>query len=188
NKATPDSLVYVIYTSGSTGMPKGVAVEHQQLCNYLHGVLQRLTLPKPASFATVSTLAADLGNTMVFGSLCSDGCLHVLSQERVADPSAMADYFTRYAIDCLKIVPSPLAALQTSPYPQYLCPRRLLILGGEASHSDWVESLQKLASDCAILNHYGPTETTVGVLTYRLEAHPHLPRTSTLPLGRPLDR
>ena len=75
-----------MYTSGSTGIPKGVAVEHQQLCNYLHGVLKRLALPNSASFATVSTLAADLGNTMVFVSLCTGGCLHVLSQERVADP------------------------------------------------------------------------------------------------------
>ena len=186
NKVTPDNLVYVMYTSGSTGVPKGVAVEHRQLCNYLHGVLERLALPNPASFATVSTLAADLGNTMVFVPLCTGGCLHVLSQERVADPFAMADYFSRHAIDCLKIVPSHLAALHTSPHPEYIFPRRLLILGGEASRSDWVESLQRLAPGCAILNHYGPTEATVGVLTYRVEENQRSLVTSTLPLGRPL--
>jgi amino acid adenylation domain-containing protein len=186
NKATPDNLVYVIYTSGSTGIPKGVAVEHQQLGNYLHGILKRLALPTSASFATVSTLAADLGNTMVFASLCTGGYLHVISQERVADPYAIADYLKRHAIDCLKIVPSHLAALLTSPHPEQVLPRRLLILGGEASRVDWVESLQKLAPDCSILNHYGPTEATVGVLTYRVEENIHAPITSTLPLGRPL--
>jgi amino acid adenylation domain-containing protein len=186
NKVTPDNLVYVMYTSGSTGIPKGVAVEHQQLCNYLHGVLQRLALPNSASFATVSTLAADLGNTMVFGALCTGGCLHVLSQERVADSYSIADYFTRHAIDCLKIVPSHLAALHAATHPEDILPRRLLILGGEASRSDWVESLQRLAPDCALLNHYGPTEATVGVLTYRVEENKRAPITSTLPLGRPL--
>jgi amino acid adenylation domain-containing protein len=186
NKVTPDNLLYVLYTSGSTGIPKGVAVEHQQLCNYVHGVLKRLALPNSASFATVSTLAADLGNTMIFATLCTGGCLHVLSQERVADPSTMADYLKCHAIDCLKIVPSHLAALQTSPDSESILPRQLLILGGEASRSDWVESLQRLAPGCAILNHYGPTETTVGVLTYRVEEHKHAPITSTLPLGRPL--
>jgi amino acid adenylation domain-containing protein len=186
NKATANNLVHVIYTSGSTGIPNGVAVEHQQLCNYLHGVAKRLELPNSASFATVSTLAADLGNTMVFVSLCTGGCLHILSQERVADPDAMADYLQCHAIDCLKIVPSHLEALQTSPHPEQVMPRRLLILGGEASRGDWVESLRKLAPNCAILNHYGPTEATVGVLTYRVEKDTALPITATLPLGCPL--
>jgi len=186
NKATPNNLIYVIYTSGSTGVPKGVAIEHRQLCNYVYSVQERLALPNPCSFATVSTLAADLGNTMVFASLCTGGCLHILSQARVADPRAMADYFAHYAIDCLKIVPSHFAALHTSSHPEHMFPRRLLILGGEASRSEWVKSLQRLAPGCAILNHYGPTEATVGVLTYRVEENQRFPRTSTPPLGRPL--
>jgi amino acid adenylation domain-containing protein len=186
NKVTPNNVVYVLYTSGSTGTPKGVAVEHYQLCNYLHGISQRLALSNPASFATVSTLAADLANTMVFGALCTGGCLHVLSQECVADPDIMADYFRHHSIDCLKIVPSHLAALQTSLPPEQVLPNRLLILGGESSRLDWVESLQRLAPGCAILNHYGPTEATVGALTYHMEENKRAPVTSTLPLGRPL--
>jgi amino acid adenylation domain-containing protein len=186
NKVTPDNLVYVIYTSGSMGIPKGVAVEHHQLCNYLHGVARRLELPSSASFATVSTLAADLGNTMVFVSLCTGGCLHILSRERIADPDAMADYLQCHTVDCLKIVPSHLEALHTLPHPEQVLPRRLLILGGEASRADWVEGLKRLDPGCAILNHYGPTEATVGVLTYRVEENICAATTSPLPLGRPL--
>jgi len=186
NKTTPGNLAYVIYTSGSTGVPKGVSVEHRQLCTYLHGILKRLPLPNNASFASVSTLAADLGLTMIFGALCTGGCLHILAQERVTDPDAMAEYFRCHAIDCLKIVPSHLEALHTSTRPKDIFPRRLLILGGEASRSGWVKRLQRLASNCVILNHYGPTEATVGVLTYRVDDSVYAPETSTLPLGCPL--
>jgi hypothetical protein len=98
----------------------------------------------------------------------------------------MAEYLTRHTIDCLKIVPSHLASLHTSPHAEDILPRRLLILGGEASRSDWVETLQRLAPACAILNHYGPTEATVGVLTYRVAENRCAPVTPTLPLGRPL--
>ena len=180
---TPTHLAYVIYTSGSTGRPKGVAVEHRQVVNYVAGVSRRLDLPPGASYATVSTIAADLGNTSIYAALCAGGCLHVLGQERIADPAAMAEYMRREAVDCLKIVPSHLRALLSGPDPAGVLPRRRLVLGGEASSRELIAQLRDLAPGCAILNHYGPTETTVGVLTYPAEA---APRGATLPIGRPL--
>src|SRR5262249_58241310 len=42
--ADPKSLAYIIYTSGSTGHPKGVAVEHQQVCNQLFWAGEALSL------------------------------------------------------------------------------------------------------------------------------------------------
>jgi len=186
NQATPENLVYVIYTSGSTGKPKGVAVEHQQLVNYLKGILDKLDLPAGASFATVSTFAADLGNTAIFPALCTGGCLHVISQERASDPDALAEYFLCHTIDCLKITPSHMAALMASSHPEQILPRQRLVLGGDASSWDLVEKIQALATDCLILNHYGPTEATVGTITYRVEKDQRDYRSWTLPLGRPL--
>jgi amino acid adenylation domain-containing protein len=184
--AAVGNLVYVIYTSGSTGEPKGVAVEHRQLMNYMHGILKRLELPAASSYATVSTVAADLGNTAIYPSLCTGGVLHVISQARASDPEALADYFLRHPIDCLKIVPSHLAALLSSPHPEQLMPRRRLVVGGEASRWDWVEKLHSLKPDCPILNHYGPTEATVGVMTHPAEPDGAARYSVTVPLGRPL--
>ena len=182
----PEHAAYVIYTSGSTGRPKGVCVEHRNIVNYVLGVTERLKLPPGLRYATVSTIAADLGNTVVFPALVTGGCLHVLSQERTENQAMLAEYFLREGIDVLKIVPSHLAALQTGKNPEQVMPRRRLILGGEASRLDWIERLRAMAPDCEIFNHYGPTETTVGVLTYAVG--PQLPRTltGTLPLGKPL--
>jgi amino acid adenylation domain-containing protein/FkbM family methyltransferase len=186
SEATADNLAYLIYTSGSTGQPKGVAIEHRQILNYLYAILERLDISPGSNLALVSSIATDLGNTVIFPSLVTGACLHVISQERASDPDALADYFSRHPIDYLKIVPSHLGALLASSRPERVMPRRMLVLGGEVSRSDWVESLRKLAPECAILNHYGPTETTVGVLTYRVEDDQPLFLSSTLPLGRPL--
>jgi len=181
--AMPENLVYVIYTSGSTGNPKGVGVEHRQLVNYLHGILARLDVPPGASFATVSTLAADLGNTAIFSALCTGGCLHVISQERATSPEALVEYCESHRIDCLKIVPSHLNALLTASQPEKILPRKYLILGGEALSWQLVEKIREYAPSCQILNHYGPTETTVGVLTYPV--HERIRDTSeTVPIGR----
>ena len=182
----PENLLYVIYTSGTTGQPKGVAIEHQSMANYLNAIIQKFNLNDCHNFALVSSITTDLGNTIIFPALCTGGCLHIMSQERASEPDALADYIQREQIDCLKIVPSHLIALQSSSRPERLLPRQVLILGGEASSSDWVCRLQSQAPQCVIFNHYGPTEATVGVLTYRLESESSTENNSTFPLGRPI--
>ncbi len=183
SSTTVENLVYVIYTSGSTGTPKGVSISHRQLLNYVESIVEKLDLTPGCSFATVSTLAADLGNTMIFPSLLTGGCLHVISLERVTNPLAWADYCTHHGIDCLKIVPSHLNALLSAAQPEKILPLKRLILGGEACSWQLVAKIQDLAPKCQIFNHYGPTETTVGVLTYQVESAVDC---QTVPLGRPL--
>ena len=186
-KAVSDqNLAYVIFTSGSTGRPKGVAVEHRQLINYLEAIWERLDLPAGSSFATASTIAADLGNTAIFPSLCKGGTLHLIAEERATDPDALAEYFSRNQIDCLKIVPAHMAALLSASNPAGVLPRHRLVFGGEACPWSLVEEIQRLSPDCMVLNHYGPTEATVGATTNRLGGEDAASLSDTVPLGRPL--
>ena len=187
--AGPSNLTYLIYTSGSTGRPKGVAIEHRQLLNYVRSVSHSLSLPEGGKFATVSTLAADLGHTMLFPALCGGGTLHLITEDRLINPDALAGYFERHQIDCLKIVPSHLEALLTARHPEQVLPRRRLILGGEVAQPALLARLGELEPACEVFNHYGPTEATVGVLTF------HVPKTrlqapaaeaAALPLGHPI--
>lgn len=177
------NLVYILFTSGSTGTPKGVAVEQRQLLNYVQGIIAALDLPLGASFAFISSVAADLGNTAIFPCLCTGGCLHVIAPERATDPRAFAEYCDRHPIDCLKIVPSHLQALLMGDRPAALLPQKQLILGGDAAPWELIERIQRYSPDCQIFNHYGPTEATVGTLTYRVAAQSD---TDSVPLGRPL--
>jgi amino acid adenylation domain-containing protein/non-ribosomal peptide synthase protein (TIGR01720 family) len=184
-ESQPHELAYILYTSGSTGQPKGVAVEHQQLWNYTHAILERLEA-SGFSFAMLQPLTVDSCLTSVFPPICTGGTLHVISEERAADANALSDYFRRHSIDCLKVAPSHLAALHSSLRPQQIMPRRRLIIGGEASRWDWVSRLPELNSEATVFNHYGPTEATVGVLTYRVQLGRDERSHSTTPLGRPL--
>jgi len=183
--AGEQNLAYIIFTSGSTGKPKGVAVEHRQLRNYVAALWEKLELADASSFATVSTIAADLGNTVLFPPLLKGGTLHLISEERSTNPDALANYCRRYPIDCLKIVPSHLSALLSAAQPADLLPRLRLVLGGEACSWNLVEQVSTLAPECAILNHYGPTETTVGATTQRVDLRER-GLTEVVPLGRPL--
>jgi len=181
-----DFNAYVIYTSGSTGTPKGVAVRHRNLANYTQFILDRLRLEEPLRFAMVSTISADLGNTCVFPSLFSGGCLHILGHDVALEPQRFADYLSQHAIDVLKIAPSHLQALLSDNNHEAMLPRKYLILGGEALSRQLLDSLLATRPACKILNHYGPTETTVGSLTFDASEQQLSEVARTVPIGRPI--
>nr|ALT22105.1 nonribosomal peptide synthetase [Anabaena sp. XPORK13A] len=183
----PDNLAYVIYTSGSTGQPKGVTITHKSIVNYVSSIIERLHIEPGSNFALVSTISADLGNTVIFPALCTGGQLHVMSWDKAADNKAFSQYIAENAIDYLKVVFSHLIALQNPAQPKQVLPRKGLILGGEATPLDWLEKMLACEPDCTIYNHYGPTEATVGVLTYQVNPKQPLPTSATLPLGSPIN-
>ncbi len=173
-------LAYVIFTSGSSGTPKGVAVEHGSLATYAASIVADLAIAPHARHAMVSTIAADLGHTVLFGSLATGGVLHLVSNEVATEPRRFCDYLSTHQIDYLKIVPSHWQALVDANQP--VMPRQALIFGGESSPSEWALALAR-RSACRVFNHYGPTETTVGVITHAID--PGRPLASaTVPLDR----
>jgi len=181
----PDAAAYVIYTSGSTGQPKGVVVSHGALADYVAGMLARFQLAPGESMAMVSTVAADLGHTVLFGALCSGRLLHLISAERAFDPDGFAAYMAAHQVGVLKIVPSHLQGLLQAARPADVLPRHALILGGETLPWSLLDRLRQLRPDCRVFNHYGPTETTVGVLTQDA-ALAERDASASVPVGLPL--
>ncbi|TDF41774.1 amino acid adenylation domain-containing protein [Alteromonadaceae bacterium M269] len=179
---------YVIYTSGTTGVPKGVVIEHRQLLNYSLGMAETLGVQgddsNKLSFAHISTIAADLGNTSLYGALCFGGCLHLIDSECAFDPDAMSAYGQMHELDVLKIVPSHLQGLLSAQDAKSVLPRKLLILGGESCSIELIKQIKALSPELRIVNHYGPSETTVGVLTHEISDFDI--ESQLIPLGRPL--
>jgi amino acid adenylation domain-containing protein len=187
---TPEDLAYVIYTSGSTGTPKGVAVRHRNLVNYTAYITSWFEVeksPEPLHFATVSTLGADLGNTCIYPSLVSGGCLHIIGHDVAADSQRLCEYTAKYPVDVLKIVPSHLMALLNSGGGREVLPRKFLITGGEALTFPLLTKIHDAGGMCQVLNHYGPTETTIGSLTLRVKDFDwQHSLAQTIPIGKPI--
>ncbi|KVN27831.1 non-ribosomal peptide synthetase [Burkholderia stagnalis] len=179
---------YLIYTSGSTGTPKGVVVSHRALADYVQGMLDELAFAPDASFAMVSTVAADLGHTTLFGALCAGRTLHLLPASCAFDPDAFADEMRRRDVGVLKIVPSHLQALLEARVPADVLPSHALVTGGETLTWALVARLAALKPACRVINHYGPTEATVGALACDTASMAADARDAAagVPLGRPL--
>jgi len=159
---------YVIYTSGSTGLPKGVAIGHSELANYVFGASQSIRLAEVRCWAMIGNLAADLGYTGIFGALANGGCLVIAEDKDLQDSLSFSRFIATNNIDGIKIVPSQLDALLDNSIDMAL-PKKL-VLGGEPSDMRLVRRIRSIAPDNEIYNHYGPTETTIGVMIGLVEA------------------
>ncbi|GAA0736018.1 non-ribosomal peptide synthetase [Dactylosporangium roseum] len=180
--ADPASLAYVMATSGSTGRPRLVAVEHAQLAAYCRAVTSELGLDGRSVLASPASVAADLGYTAVLAGLWAGGTVVEVPTAARLDGKAFARVVAGHGVSMLKITPSHLRALLTTPHGRDCLPSRLLVLGGEALPPDLVSQVRQLAPGLTIVNHYGPTETTVGVVAGRVvETTP-----DDVALGRPL--
>jgi amino acid adenylation domain-containing protein len=180
----PQDLAYVIYTSGSTGEPRGVMVSQRSVSSYTRALCTLLGAQPGWHYATVSTLAADLGNTSIFCALASGGCVQMPDYATITSGETLAAWVARYPLDVLKIVPSHLSALLSGEQQARLLPRRALLLGGETLPLSLLERIRATGSSCRLFNHYGPTETTIGVLVHEVSAQDALP--ASVPVGRPL--
>jgi amino acid adenylation domain-containing protein len=179
--AASGNLAYVIYTSGSTGNPKGVMIEHRSVVDYVFGLNEKVQADQCKSFALVSTIATDLGNTVIYSSLLTGGALHLFSKGSVSDIEYLHKYFREHRIDCLKIVPSHWKSL--SDGDDLLLPEKLLVFGGEALQTALIERISLTGTLCKVVNHYGPTETTIGKLLHRVDMNRRYNK--TIPVGKP---
>jgi len=186
-RAMPDHCAYVIYTSGSTGQSKGVAISHRSLVNYTQAIAGQIQAEASLQYALMSTPAADLGNTVLFASLISGGCLHILDHDTTTDGRLLAGYIDHNPIDVMKIVPSHFAALLDSAEGKNIAPRRTLIFGGDVLQNALIARVVSLRPECSVFNHYGPTEATIGALIYPVAMKTHGNTSdASAPIGRPI--
>jgi amino acid adenylation domain-containing protein len=182
--AAESDVAYVMFTSGTSGEPRGVVIGQAQLAHYATASRSELDLRDRASFAAVSTMAADLAYTAVFLPLTTGGCVRLVGADRAADPRLLAAEFTDRPVEALKITPSRLAALIAEPAAGWL-PTEVLVLGGEPLPPGLAERVAELNPELRVYNEYGPTETTIGASCAMVRL-PADPRCASIPVGTTL--
>ncbi|KNB50459.1 Pls/PosA family non-ribosomal peptide synthetase [Streptomyces caatingaensis] len=169
----PSSVSYVVYTSGTTGRPKGVAVSHAGIVNFLRvaGPLYGVTaedrvyqgLSIAFDFAVEEIWPAWTGGaTLVAGPADGRRAGHELTA-----------FLVEQRVTVLCCVPTLLATLDAD-VPLL----RTLLVSGEACPPDLVRRWSRPGR--RILNAYGPTEATVTATCAELD--PHRPVTIGTPL------
>ena len=177
-----DALAYVIYTSGSTGAPKGVAVEHGALANYVFWAREHYLDGKRLDFPLFTSVSFDLTVTSIFVPLISGGRV-VIYPDGGADPDlSVLRVMDEDVVDIIKVTPAHLALARQHHYAGARL--RKIIVGGDDLKRDLAQAVtDQFGGSVEIFNEYGPTEATVGCMVHRFDAERDL--TASVPIGRP---
>ncbi|GAA5142128.1 non-ribosomal peptide synthetase [Pseudonocardia adelaidensis] len=152
--APVDDLAYLIYTSGTTGRPKGVAISHASICNFVRVAAEVYGIRSDDRVYQGMTIAFDFSVEEIWVPWTSGATL----VPRPAGPSLvgpdMHDFLTERHISAMCVVPTLLATLEED-----LPELRFLLVSGEACPQDLIRRWHRPGR--RFLNVYGPTEATV---------------------------
>nr|MBW4505573.1 AMP-binding protein [Scytonematopsis contorta HA4267-MV1] len=159
NQVELKNLAYVIYTSGSTGQPKGVAITHQGLINYLNWCTQEYAIAEGSGTLVNSSISFDATITSLFSPLLvGQKVVLILEKEEIEALSNILSYQNNFSL--IKITPTHLDILsQLLSNKEIEGKTKALIIGGEALLGKTLQFWWNYAPHTKIINEYGPTET-----------------------------
>ena len=148
----PSNTAYAVFTSGSTGAPKGIMVEHRNLCTAAFALASPMRIKSSSRVLQFAAYTFDLSYGDIFVTLSQGGCICVPSEhERIND---LAGAIVRMNVNTACLIPSVARIFQPEDVPCL----EVLLLGGEALVQ---ENLELWAVKVALVTLYGPSECTV---------------------------
>jgi len=169
-------LAYVLYTSGSTGAPKGVAVGHKSVVNFLQTMREKPGLTSDDRLVAVTTLGFDISVLELLLPLLVGARVILADATEQTDGRELAKLLSSSRASVCQATPSTWRMLLDSGWD---APEGFKVLcGGEALSRNLADRL--LANGAEVWNMYGPTETTVWSTCARITAD------APIHIGRPI--
>ncbi|GAA3077678.1 hypothetical protein GCM10020000_74130 [Streptomyces olivoverticillatus] len=160
----PESLCYVVYTSGTTGWPKGVAVSHANIVNFLRVAAPIYQVTDADHVYQGLSIAFDFAVEEIWPTWMAGATLVAGPREGRRVGRELTAFLIEHGITVLCCVPTLLMTLE-SDLPRL----RSLLVSGEACPADLVRRWSRPGR--RILNAYGPTEATVTATCGELTPH-----------------
>ncbi len=179
-------LQYVLFTSGSTGVPKGLAVRHRSVVDYVEGFTARVNVEEGDVHGNQSPFYVTMSLKDVFMTMAVGATICLVPQRLFATPKRMLQYLDEHAVTTLMWVPTAYRMVSQFDALGSLKPRSLkkFLFSGEATPIAVYRYWREHYPDATFTQQYGSTETTGACCSYTLPKDREFE--GSLPIGRPL--
>ncbi|MCK5056814.1 MAG: amino acid adenylation domain-containing protein [Candidatus Aminicenantes bacterium] len=181
NLNNPTDGAYVIYTSGTTGNPKGVAVIHRGILNYVNWRVRNYNYSEQDVTLQLLSYSFDGYVSNLYSSLVSGGRLILIVKEKLLDYEHIARIIESRNVTNISLVPRMYELLLENSESRHLKNLRFIVLGGERAKDYLLEKSNEKNPGIKFINEYGPTESTVMAV-----ANMAMGKNNTGVIGRPI--
>ena len=184
NEHLDNDLLYVLFTSGSTGLPKGVAITHRSVIDFIDWTSSTLPVDETCVFGNQAPLYFDNSVLDIYTSIRIGAKVNFIPASLFSFPGKLVKYMQEKEINTVFWVPSALAKVATSGILDENVPQlKNIFFCGEVMHCSVLNEWKSKLPEACYVNMYGPTEITDVCAYYIIDRE--FSDTDSLPIGYP---
>ena len=154
--------LYVNFTSGSTGVPKGIAVCHRSVIDFISCFTDIFGITESDIIANQAPFDFDVSVKDIYSAISVGATLVIVPREYFSAPVKLIDYLCEHKITTMIWAVSALCLISTFHGRDYKTPETVnkMLFSGEVMPYKHLKEWQKHLPDTTYVNLYGPTEIT----------------------------
>ncbi len=163
-------LMYVLFTSGSTGIPKGVAVSHRSVIDYVEAYVSELELGPEDILGNQSPFYFDISLKDIYMAQKVGAALCIIPTRFFMTPKKLLEFLDENKVTSIAWVPTAYRMVAQFKGLQKVRPSELkrFVFSGETMPAGVYNYWKKEYPDGIFFQQYGPTEITGACTNYRV--------------------
>lgn len=176
--------LYVIFTSGSTGEPKGIAVSHRSVIDFIEEFTDQFDMDENEVFASQAPFDFDVSVKDIYSTIKCGATMQIVPKAKFSFPTMLIDYLCERKVTTVVWAVSALCIISGFRSFSYKIPTTIkkVLFSGEAMPIKQLNYWKKYLPDVKYVNLYGPTEITCNCTFYEIPQGPF--EGEALPIGR----
>ncbi|WP_022760722.1 amino acid adenylation domain-containing protein [Butyrivibrio sp. AD3002] len=180
-------IMYILFTSGSTGIPKGVAIMHRSVMDYIDAFINDTPICENDVVGNQTPFYADMSLKDTYMSVAVGATICIIPQKYFMTPKKLLTYIDDNDVTMIMWVPTAYRLVSQFDGLSKVRPGKLhkFVFSGEAMpipvFKYWTSYYH--IAECEYIQQYGPTEITGACTSYHIAEE--YEDTDTIPIGKP---